>query len=99
MPSKFLKHIPCPKCGSSDGNSLYDDGHTWCFICQKSGGTITRQEKGEDLSEDYNFEKSIGIRPLPKEYEDLKDRGISAATAKRFGVGQSEGEHLSLIHI
>lgn len=46
------------------------------------------------MSEDYNFEKSIGIRPLPKEYEDLKDRGISAATAKRFGVGQSEGEHV-----
>lgn len=31
--SKFLKHLPCEKCGSSDANSLYDDGHQYCFAC------------------------------------------------------------------
>ena len=31
--SKFIKHIPCDNCGSSDGNSLYSDGHTYCFVC------------------------------------------------------------------
>ena len=30
--SKFLRHGPCenPKCGSSDANSFYDDGHQYC---------------------------------------------------------------------
>jgi len=39
--SKFLKHIPCEACGSSDGNSLYDDEHTYCHVCQTydNGGT------------------------------------------------------------
>lgn len=42
---------------------------------------------------DNNFEKSIGIRPLPEQYADLKDRSISSATAKRFGVSDQNGEH------
>lgn len=31
--SKFIRHQPCAKCGSSDANSIYDDGHQWCFSC------------------------------------------------------------------
>ena len=31
--SEFVRHIPCDTCGSSDGNSLYSDGHTFCFVC------------------------------------------------------------------
>ena len=31
--SEFVRHIPCDTCGSSDANSLYDDGHTYCFSC------------------------------------------------------------------
>ena len=32
--SNFLRHIPCDNCGSSDANSLYDDGHSYCFACE-----------------------------------------------------------------
>ena len=31
--SEFVRHMPCENCGSSDGNSLYSDGHTYCFVC------------------------------------------------------------------
>lgn len=31
--SRFIRHCPCAACGSSDANSLYDDGHTHCFQC------------------------------------------------------------------
>ena len=31
--SEFVRHLPCPECGSSDANSLYSDGHTHCFVC------------------------------------------------------------------
>ena len=38
----------CNKCGSSDGRELYDDGHSYCFVCEdymKDGNcdTPTRQ--------------------------------------------------------
>jgi len=31
--SEFVRHLPCDNCGSSDANSLYTDGHTFCFVC------------------------------------------------------------------
>ena len=34
LESEFIRHIPCDNCGSSDANSLYSDGHTFCFACQ-----------------------------------------------------------------
>jgi len=31
--SEFLFHEPCEECGSSDAKSVYDDGHSYCFVC------------------------------------------------------------------
>ena len=31
--SEFLFHAPCEECGSSDAKSVYDDGHSYCFVC------------------------------------------------------------------
>jgi len=31
--SEFVRHEPCSTCGSSDANSLYSDGHSFCFSC------------------------------------------------------------------
>lgn len=31
--AKFVKHIPCPNCGSKDNRGLYSDGSEWCFGC------------------------------------------------------------------
>jgi len=36
--SEFVRHIPCDNCGSSDANSLYTDGHTYCFVCHNRTG-------------------------------------------------------------
>jgi|TARA_R110002020_G_scaffold128893_1_gene288810 twinkle protein len=32
--AKFVKHIACESCGSSDANSLYEDGNQYCFSCE-----------------------------------------------------------------
>ena len=31
--SEFIRHEACNNCGSSDGNSIYSDGHGYCFVC------------------------------------------------------------------
>jgi twinkle protein len=36
--NEFVRHMPCSNCGSSDGNSLYSDGHTYCFVCHERTG-------------------------------------------------------------
>ena len=30
---EISEHTPCDQCGSSDGNSVYTDGHAYCFVC------------------------------------------------------------------
>lgn len=42
--SNFVQHVPCDSCGSTDANSLYDDGHQYCFGCQ----TFVKGDSGSD---------------------------------------------------
>jgi hypothetical protein len=32
--ASFVRHEPCPKCGSRDNLARYDDGSGWCFGCR-----------------------------------------------------------------
>jgi hypothetical protein len=34
--SNFLHHTSCDNCGSSDANGVFDDGHTYCWSCNKA---------------------------------------------------------------
>lgn len=98
--SYFLYHFECPKCGSSDGNSMYTDGHTHCFVCDKStypdkkgGGKVenhTRPQKGEFKL--LNMEDSDG------QYIALTARKISMDTCKKYGywVGKHDGKMVQI---
>lgn len=72
--SRFVKHISCDECGSSDANSLYDDGHTHCFACEQTTYPQTRKGVQEILTE------------ASKAIPDLSDRKISKASAEKYGV-------------
>lgn len=76
--SSFVEHVPCPKCGSSDANSLYDDGHQYCFACE----TYTPAE-GED-----HQPTGVGEGLLTDlEYIPLTSRGISRESCRKYGYG------------
>jgi twinkle protein len=92
----FVKfHQPCNDCGSSDAVGVNDDNSAWCFSCNKhfknygtaevqQPDTITdfevyqRNNKMEQSSSHYSTE--------PASFNELTDRKISLATAKKFGV-------------
>jgi len=69
--SEFVAHEPCNNCGSSDANSVYSDGHKFCFACQ----TYTPAE-GDTPTPTMNNDKQTNIRFLG-EAEALKKRVIS----------------------
>ena len=50
--SEFLRHDPCTTCGSSDGLAVYDDGHTFCFVCQEwtAGDNTQRSQSTTRMS-------------------------------------------------
>lgn len=84
--STFLRHIPCENCGSSDGNSLYSDGHTFCFACNthvKKSGTCAEMPT--------NRIRSGGL--IQGHYQDLIKRGIREETCRKFQyqVGEYNG--------
>jgi len=89
--SKFLKHIPCEECGSSDGNSLYDDGHEYCHVCQ----TWKAGEETQLISNNFIYEsKPKGIKMQIKgEVQAIQDRGILRSSAEFYGVTNYLGNH------
>ena len=85
MASKFLKHEPCPQCGSKDNLARYDDGHAHCFSCDY-------REKSPPKTENR-----IPVMPPPEPtplidfqvVQALNKRNITEETCKLFGYGTS----------
>ena len=75
--SEFERHIPCDSCGSSDGNSLYSDGHTYCFVCH------TRTSGNEETN--HNHEMSTNVQ-IQGSAQRLHKRGISEKTCQKYKV-------------
>lgn len=88
--SDFIRHVPCEKCGSSDANSLYSDGHTFCFSCN------THQHSQEDIVMTSTVTKDVNL--ITGERLPLAKRKINEATVNHFNyqVGIANG---SPVHI
>ena len=75
--SEFVAHEPCDNCGSSDANSVYSDGHKFCFVCQ----TYTPAE-GINLSQSRTM-TNVNLRG---EAQSLHRRRISEKTCQFFRI-------------
>lgn len=87
--SKYLKHIPCEQCGSSDANSLFDDGHQYCFACETyvaGDGTTTHTKVTKPMNKDLNFYDNAST-------VSIANRGITSATCIAYGVRQDNDKH------
>ena len=75
--SEFVRHMPCSNCGSSDGNSLYSDGHTYCFVCHdRTGGD-------NDVIHSQHVSKTV---QLTGSAERLHKRKISEKTCQFYQI-------------
>ena len=72
--SNFLYHTPCENCGSSDANSVYDDGHSYCFSCN----TTTR---GNELTQP---KQTTSKEFISGEVSALAKRKIDLDTVRKF---------------
>lgn len=71
----LLEKTSCP-CGSSDGRGVYDDGHTYCYVCKAF--THGNPEKERRVS------SSQGFMVTPGEALAIPLRGLSKAACKFF---------------
>lgn len=86
--SKFIKHLPCPDCGSSNANALHDDGHTWCYKCNTytDGKDVVTKRETKPMNKDLEFYDNATSGAI-------SDRGISSAVCLKYGVKQDVNKH------
>ncbi len=76
--SEFVTHSECSNCGSSDANSMYSDGHTYCFSCHTYvHGDGYSQSSLLSLTNTMSYQGSA-VR--------LQKRGLSEKTCERFKI-------------
>ncbi len=86
--SLFLKHEPCPKCGSRDNLARFDDGHGYCFGCQYYEQSTEAKQGASTVSP----MKQQGL--IKVEFKEIPKRSLDADTCRRwgYGVGRYQGK-------
>ena len=84
--STFLHHAPCSQCGSSDGSSVYSDGHTYCFVCNHFSS-------GELSSTIVKPKWSTAM--LKGDPVKLRKRGLTEETCRKYRI-HKDGDTLRM---
>ena len=74
--SEFIAHEACDNCGSSDANSVYSDGHKFCFVCHKYT-PAEGEVHSHKMTTDVQYKGSA---------ERLQKRNISQKTCQFFRI-------------
>ena len=78
--SEFLRHDPCPDCGSSDALAVYSDGHTFCFSCQT-------RKAGDGQQHTHHMQKNVTFKGSAQR---LQKRNISERTCEKYKIYRDE---------
>ena len=85
--SEFVKHEPCPACGSKDNMARWSDGHTFCFGCGYRQSANQEEEQQEnDIMEQQTAVQVKGFNGA------IPERNISKNIATKYGVRITHGE-------
>lgn len=90
----FVKyHQPCHECGGSDPVSVNDDGSGYCFSCNTYFKDYENPDSQPTVDNTADFKTYQGANKegyVMRNFNELTDRGISLATAKKYGVTSKE---------
>jgi len=74
--SEFIRHEPCPVCGSSDARAVYTDGHTFCFSCQS-------RTAGDGDHHTHQMQNNVTFKGSAQR---LQKRNISEKTCEKYKI-------------
>ena len=90
----FLRHAPCPSCGSRNNLAIYSDGYEKCFGCDHyayESSTPSTTNKASFNMEDVEF--------LEIETRAISARNLSEETCKKFQYGFGEDAYGNPVHV
>ena len=74
--SEFIRHDPCPDCGSSDALAVYSDGHTFCFSCHT-------RKAGDGQQQTHHMQNNVTFKGSAQR---LQKRNISEKTCEKYKI-------------
>ena len=82
--ANFVKHAPCPDCGSKDNMAVYDDNSTYCFGCGTRSKDVvnTGDIPAANVSNGKPIPSSISSLPTT----NIPDRGISREVCELYEI-------------
>ena len=78
--NEFIRHDPCPDCGSSDALAVYTDGHTFCFSCHT-------RKAGDGQQHTHHMQNNVSFKGSAQR---LQKRGISEKTCEKYKIYRDE---------
>ena len=91
--STFVRHEPCPSCGSRDNLGRFSDGHGYCFGCHyRESGDST----GDTFYQQQNEVKFLDL--IDGEVTPLPTRGLTEETCQKwdYRVGEMGGQKVQI---
>lgn len=109
--AEFIKHKDCKKCGSSDGNAVYADGSTHCFVCHftvPSNEWIEANSKTNFRNKNVKEQMEIKQKPAisQEEVQNIREstttkgngfRGIRDDIYTKFAIRHSFDENDNVV--
>lgn len=80
--SEFVRHEPCPNCGSSDALARYSNGTGFCFSC-------STYDHGD--GEPVAYSKSTKRMNYEGDFAAIRSRKLSEETCRKFNVRVDAG--------
>jgi len=80
---RFVGHVACKHCGSSDGVGMYSNGVGKCFVCDK----ITFEKEREYTMQESHTPKKEDIRTIDSyDTRGVQERGITKQVSAHYNM-------------
>lgn len=100
--SDFLHHTSCNLCGSSDGRAVYDDGHSYCYVCRDYQKGDSRCSPEDDIFVPKNQKEaktiSKQLTPLTDVFREIPKRGLSEDSIKKYQIDINLAPDIDVAH-
>jgi twinkle protein len=80
---EFIKHEPCPECGSRDNLARYDNGSGWCWGCKTYFAPSDKPTNRVYAVEPRELREGI--------FDSIPNRSLTEATCRKFGYHTDAG--------